>query len=371
MTRLLVVDDEASVRKLIKRFFEARGYEVALAENGLEGWIATRDHQPDIVLTDVSMPEMDGYELTRTIRRNPATAAIPVILLSAHREADAMVAGYECGADDYIAKPVDMEVLRLKIDALLRRAAVAPRVAGPPLGRLIAVTSAKGGVGVSTVVANLAVLLCRRNETVCAHDLNLEHGDLPILLDLQPRASVAEAAREMERLGEGFQWDDYLTRHASGARLLAAPFKPHEAATVSDEVLQEITRQMRTLHDYVLADLPPSYGEIALSVWEAADRLVVVTSPEITSLRRTRELLGVLQSLQIPDERVLLVLNRVVEVPGIDARRTEQFLRRPVAVTIPYGGAAFVESVLAGRPIVLGSPQSPAALALAELAGML
>src|SRR3981081_2133057 len=116
MTKLLVVDDEPSVRKLIKRFFESRGFQVAVANDGIQGWSATRAEGPDLGLADVAMPEMDGYELTRTIRRNPSTAGIPVILLSAHREADAMVTGYECGADDYIAKPVDMDVLKHKID---------------------------------------------------------------------------------------------------------------------------------------------------------------------------------------------------------------------------------------------------------------
>src|SRR5437660_39077 len=72
MTKLLVVDDEPSVRKLIQRFFESRGFAVLVADNGLGGWTVARDEQPDLVLSDVSMPEMDGYELTRTIRRNPA-----------------------------------------------------------------------------------------------------------------------------------------------------------------------------------------------------------------------------------------------------------------------------------------------------------
>src|SRR6266487_4074139 len=134
MTKLLVVDDEPSVRKLIQRFFESRGFAVLVADDGLGGWTTARDEQPDLVLSDVSMPEMDGYELTRTIRRNPATAGIPVILLSAHRDSDAMVTGYECGADDYVPKPVDMEVLRHKIGALLRRSASRPTVEGPALG---------------------------------------------------------------------------------------------------------------------------------------------------------------------------------------------------------------------------------------------
>lgn len=368
MTKLLVVDDEPSVRKLIKRFFESRGFDVATADNGVEGWQMTRDLGPQVVLSDVSMPEMDGYELTRTIRRNPQTASIPVILLSAHREADAMVAGYECGADDYVAKPVDMEVLRHKIDALMRRAAIRGDVAvGPTTGKLICVTSAKGGVGVTTLVANLAILLCRRNETVCAYDLNLEHGDLPILLDLQPRLSVVDLVRELATVGDNVPWDEFLPRHPSGPRMLAAPARPHDASAISEANVEDVTSRLRTLHDYVLVDLPPSYGDMALGVFEHAERIVVVTSPELTSLRRTRELLGVLAGLGVPDDRVTLVLNRVIEVAGIDARRTEAFLKRVVNLTIPNGGAAFTEAITMGRPLVLSSPTGNSALAIAAI----
>ena len=370
--RLLVVDDEPSVRKLLKRFFEARGYEVNVADNGVQGWTAARDLAPDLVVSDVAMPEMDGYELVRTIRRNPTTAGIPVILLSAHSEANELVAGYESGADDYVTKPVDMEVLGLKIDALLRRSRASSTASlVPTTGKLITVTSAKGGVGTTVLAANLAVLLGRRSETVCAYDLNLEHGDLPVMFDLQPKAGIGEAVRDMLALGEGFQWDDYLVRHSSGAKVLAAPLKPHDASAVTEDLVAQVTGKLRGLHDYVIADLPPSYSDMALSIYESSDRLVVITSPELTSLRRTKELLSVLGSLGVPDERVLVVLNRIIEVPAIDARRAEAFLRRPVAVTIPNGGQTFPDSVATGRPIALGQPNSPAVAALSDLATML
>jgi pilus assembly protein CpaE len=370
--KLLVVDDEPSVRKLLKRFFEARGYDVAVADNGLMGWTATRDEAPDLVVSDVAMPEMDGYELVRTIRRNPATASIPVILLSAHSEANELVAGYESGADDYVTKPVDMEVLGLKIDALLRRARTTGAAAlTPTTGKLITITSAKGGVGTTTLAANLAVLLGRRSETVCAYDLNLEHGDLPVMFDMQPKMSIGDAIRDIQQQGELFQWDDYLVRHTTGTRLLAAPLKPHDASTITEDLVAMVTQRLRTLHDYVMADLPPSYGDLALSIFEQSDRLVAVTSPELTSLRRTKELISVLGSLGVPDERVLVVLNRVIDVPAIDARRAEAFLRRPVAVTIPNGGQAFPDSVSTGKPVALALPTNPAVTAIADLATML
>lgn len=374
MTRLLVVDDEPSVRKLIKRFFESRGYEVAVAEDGMVGWTMARDQGPDVVLSDVSMPEMDGYELCRTIRRNPMTASIPVILLSAHREAEAMVAGYECGADDYVAKPVDMEVLKHKIDALMRRSVTAPTTVGPATGKLICITSAKGGVGVTTLAANLAILLCRRNETVCAYDLNLEHGDLPVLLDMQPKLTIVDLIKELQAQGDNVPWDDFLVRHPAGPRMLAGPSRPHDASAVTEEQVSDVTAKLRRLHDYTIVDLPPSYGDLALNVFETAERIVVLTSPELTSLRRTRELLGVLQGLSVPDDRVLVVLNRIIDVAGIDARRTEAFLRRPVTVTIPNGGTAFTEAITMGRPLVLAGAAGPAGeavQAITELAGLL
>jgi pilus assembly protein CpaE len=375
--KVLVVDDEPSVRRLLQRYLGGHGYEVTIAGNGAEGWAAACDGEPDLVLSDVSMPVMDGYELVRTLRRHPATASIPVILLSANRGADDMVEGYRSGADDYVAKPVDVEVLRHKIDALLRRAQPDTVAPPPALGRLACVTSAKGGAGVTTVAANLAILLGRRNpsQRVCAVDLDLAHGDLQVLLDLRPPAGMAEAAREVAaRDGDGklvpVEWNDYLARQEGGPWLLAAPQTPLEASAVSDAGISQVLAGLRTSHDHLVVDLPPSYGELALTVYEAAERLVVLVSPEITALRRTRELLGVLEGLKVGDERVLLVLNEVFEKAPVDRARVEGFLHRPVSAVIPFGGRAFLEAVTSGRPVVT-SHRSRSVEALTDLAALL
>ncbi|MGH7746862.1 MAG: response regulator, partial [Candidatus Dormibacteria bacterium] len=356
--KVLVVDDEPSVRRLLQRYLGDHGYDVAVADNGTQGWEAARDGGPDLILSDVAMPGMDGYELVRTVRRTPATAAIPVILLSAHRGSDDMVEGYRSGADDYVAEPVDVEVLRLKIDALLRRAQPETAASAPTLGRLVCVTSAKGGAGVSTVAANLAVLLGRRNHgtTVCALDLDVAHGDLQVLLDLRPRAGLAEASRDLAGRDPGSSpepvlWDDYLVRHEGGPWLLAAPQTPLEASAVNEAGVSEVIAGLRSTNDHVVADVPPSYGELALTVYEAADRLVVVVTPEVTALRRTRELLGVLEGLNVAEERVIIVLNQLFERTVIDRARVEAFLRRPVNVVVPFGGRAFLEAVNNGRPL--------------------
>ena len=374
--KVLVVDDEPSVRRLLQRYLGDHGYEVAIADNGADGWVAARDGEPDLILSDVAMPGMDGYELVRTVRRNATTAGIPVILLSAHRGSDDMVEGYRAGADDYVAKPVDVEVLRLKIDALLRRAQPETGAATVTAGRMICVTSAKGGAGSTTVAANLAVLLGRRNgDTVCAVDLDVAHGDLQVLLDLRPRAGLAEVARDLSAREQGgqnepVQWDDYLVRHEGGPWLLAAPPTPLEASALNEASVSQVLSGLRASHNHIVVDVPPSYGELALTVYEAAERLVIVVSPEITALRRTRELLGVLEGLNVGEERIVLVLNNLFERTVLDRARVEGFLRRPVNVSIPFGGRAFLEAVNTGRPVVSSQKGKPTD-ALVELAGLI
>lgn len=375
--KVLVVDDEPSVRRLLQRYLGDHGYEVTVADNGAEGLQAARDGGPDLILSDVSMPGMDGYELARTVRRDPNTSGIPIILLSAHRGSDDMVEGYRSGADDYVAKPVDVEVLRLKIDALIRRAQPESGLASPTLGRLVCVTSAKGGAGVTTVAANLAVLLDRRGQSqaVCALDLDVAHGDLQVLLDLRPRAGLAEAARDLagrdpQAVGD-VAWDDYLVRHeGTGPWLLAAPQTPLEASAVSEAGVSNVIAGLRRANDHIVVDVPPSYAELALTVYEAAERIVVVVSPEITALRRTRELLGVLEGLSVGEERVILVLNQLFERTVIDRARVEGFLRRPVNVIVPFGGRGFLEAVNTGRPVVNWQKGKPVD-ALVEIASLI
>jgi pilus assembly protein CpaE len=159
-------------------------------------------------------------------------------------------------------------------------------------------------------------------------------------------------------------------RHGSGPWLLAAPHSPDEAAAVTGAAATRIIAGLRTSHEQIVVDVPPSYGELALSAYEAAERIVVISSPEITSLRRTRDLLGVLERIGVAEERVLLVLNNLFEKSAIDRDRAEGFLRRPVNVVIPHGGRAFLEAVSGGRPVVT-SQKGRAVDAIAELAALL
>ena len=117
---ILVVDDEESLIDLVSSALRFAGYAVRTADNGFDALRAVKEHTPDLIVLDVNMPEMDGFEVCRRLRRDGNT--VPVIFLTARDDIDDLRIGFRQGGDDYLTKPFSLEELGLRIEALLRRA---------------------------------------------------------------------------------------------------------------------------------------------------------------------------------------------------------------------------------------------------------
>lgn len=118
--KLLIIDDSDQIRWFLKHVFQ-KEYEIIEARNGEEGVEAARREQPDLVLCDVMMPVKDGLAVCRELKSDPSVRHIPIIMLTAKIESEDVIAGIECGADDYMTKPFDVAVLRSKILGILKR----------------------------------------------------------------------------------------------------------------------------------------------------------------------------------------------------------------------------------------------------------
>jgi len=138
--RILVVEDETDIANLLDIFFTNRGYQVETASKGSEALNRTRSSQPDLIILDIMLPDLDGYEICRQLRTVIRTSHIPIVFLSQRDERSDVIAGLEMGADDYVTKPFDMEELGLRvrnaINAHRRTNMTDPRT-GLPSARLI------------------------------------------------------------------------------------------------------------------------------------------------------------------------------------------------------------------------------------------
>src|ERR1700682_917234 len=156
--KILLVDDDSVILKLVGAFLERLGFQVGRAGNGLEALKLVREHLPDLVITDVRMPELNGIELTTRLRGHHRTARVPIIMLSSMAEAKDALVGYSAGADEYLPKPFELTLLDAKIQSLLRR--VLPEASATPTrGKVIVFAHAKGGVGNTSLAINVATVL--------------------------------------------------------------------------------------------------------------------------------------------------------------------------------------------------------------------
>ena len=119
MAKILLVEDNEMNRDMLSRRLSRRGFDVLIAENGKTGVELATSEKPDLILMDMSLPVMDGWEATRRIKANPVTSGIPVIALTAHAMASDRDMALEAGCDDYDSKPIDLPQLVRKIEQLL------------------------------------------------------------------------------------------------------------------------------------------------------------------------------------------------------------------------------------------------------------
>jgi DNA-binding response OmpR family regulator len=119
--KILIIDDDIDTTRLVCLMFQNLGYQTVVANDGRQGLVKTSKEAPDLVLLDIMMPDMDGYEVARRLRNNPETTRIPILMFTAKSQADDKIIGYDAGADDYLTKPTHPSQLQAHVKALLKR----------------------------------------------------------------------------------------------------------------------------------------------------------------------------------------------------------------------------------------------------------
>jgi len=287
-----------------------------------------------------------------TIRKLAASCPDTYVIVTGAGTAPALMSrAVAAGARGFLIKPYGVEDLVSTVHEVVENArSVAqarPRVAPAKRGRLLAVYSPKGGVGTTTTATNLAVALASRaNARVALIDLDLQFGDVGAVLDLHSANSIAELIGH-DDLGLELI-DETFVKHASGLRVLVAPDDLEAVPTIDPDEVIRLLEQLRPFFDYIVCDLWSSFEELTVGVLRAADRVLLVTTPELPALRNLQRVLNSVRPDVQLDEKVLVVANRFPGKTGLSREDMTKAVGRPIAATIPSEGVSVTDAINRG-----------------------
>ncbi len=387
--RVLIVDDIPETRENVRKLlaFEADVEVVGVAATGREAVQMARDLQPNIVMMDINMPDMDGITAVEMITRDVPIAQ--VIMMSVQSEADYLRRSMLAGARDFLTKPFTSEDLVSTIRRVYRMgqtraatlAAAAPSTAQPQAGKggavaarpgkegaLIVVFGPKGGIGTTTLAVNLAVGLHQRSESnrTIVVDASLQFGDVGVFLNLPPNRNITDLCATIEDLDPD-SIDTSAIAHASGIKALLAPPRPEMADLVSPDFLKRILEELRRQYDYVVVDTATIINDTMLTAFDLADRIVLVATPDIPAIKNARLFFEITDALSYPPNKIMLVINKVDRRSGITAQMIEDNIKHQVVGQIPLDEVLVLTAINRGVPFMVDQRAKPIGQAILQL----
>jgi pilus assembly protein CpaE len=357
--KILIIDDDIDTLKLVGLMLERQGYEITVASNGAVGLNKAAAERPQLILLDVMMPDLDGYEVTRRLRSDPGMASIPIIMFTAKTMVDDKVAGFEAGVDDYLTKPTHPAELTAHVKAVLARAAQS-KAAPMDRGKLIAFLGAKGGTGTSTLALNVGVSLQSRGQDVILAELNPGRGSIGLSLgNPEPVGLTNLLTRSLKDIHLR-SVETELVGDRTGVRLLLASPHPKESdLEKSVAQMEAVINNLVSLCNVVVADLGDGMRPYVKPILKLADRIIVVTEPLYPSTVIARALVDDLEASGIGRHKIHLAL--------VTRERTSlQQPWRQVAVELGLELAGILspapeqahQAAQGGRPLIVIHPES-------------
>jgi pilus assembly protein CpaE len=313
---------------------------------------------PELVLVLLCGDPARGQEMLRNLRGRFVGS-----LLAIGHVADPklILRALQLGADLF----VDTADIETELQAAFSRLRNRPDTA-TPLGRLIAVLSASGGCGASTLAVNLAVVQAREQKSCALFDLNSGRGDLAALLDLKPRFSLSDVCLNESRMD-----DSMLARmmvlHTSGVHLLAASPDSADGRAVTTSGVRQALCLARRRYPETVVDLEDAFHPEQVEVLLQATGVILVSRLDFTALRHTRRILDGLGKVKLPRHQIKIVINQYGQPNELKLEDAEEAVGEKISAIVPTDPKLVNQANNTGHPAVLKAPTSKFATGIAAL----
>jgi CheY-like chemotaxis protein/MinD-like ATPase involved in chromosome partitioning or flagellar assembly len=364
--KILIVDDDLDTLRLVGLMLQRQGYQISAATNGQQGLDKAFEEDPDLILLDVMMPDMDGYEVTRRLRQNPSTASTPILMFTAKTQLDDKVVGFEVGVNDYLTKPTHPSELQARVKALLARitekktATSSAKEGGQ--GYVIGVLAPRGGLGVTTLTVNLAAgLLNRTKSDVIVAEMLPGQGAMALdmgltastgLVDLLSINKISDFTNDKVR--------ESLTHHASGLKFLLASDRPRDMHLISQVANYESTlSSLANTARFVVLDLGVGIQPFAQKILQDCNEVLIVLEGSPNTIIHTKALIDDIASMGVNKKNINVVLNnRIRSDTQLPSSQVQNKLDHEIISTLTPAPELFVQATRMQTPAILCQPDS-------------
>lgn len=362
--KILIIDDDVDTLRLVGLMLQRQGYEISAASNGSQGLTKALEERPDLILLDVMMPDMDGYEVTRRLRKNPVTAAIPIMMFTAKTQLDDKVTGFEVGADDYLTKPTHPTELQAHVKALLARTVHKDpndvvTASHEHHGYVIGVLAARGGLGVSSLASNLAASIFTRTQSdVILAELVPGQGTFGLNFGAPNQkglteilqGSVVEVTREKVQAS--------LVPHNSGIKLFLASENPRDITLTSQvQNYEALVARLSSLARFVVLDLGTGLPTFVQKVLPMCNERIIVVEGAPSAIQHTKLLIDDIFDLHIDRKSISVVLNnRQRSEAQMAWTQVQEKLGHSISSTLTPAPELFLQAERLQTPAVMCQP---------------
>ncbi len=357
--KILIADDDPETLRLVSLMLQKQGYQIITASNGVQAIGLARVEKPDLMIVDVMMPDLDGFEVVRQLRKNQDIAATPILMFTAKTQVEDKVEGYEAGADDYLTKPVHPAELQARIRSLLTRSQTRAAASTPsaPRGYVIGVLGAKGGIGTSTLAINLAAGYQKyEKDGALAAELKPGQGTWALELGFNQIDGICDLLRMKPSEISLSLMEKYIMKSNFGLRLLLASnqMKDVELSTATAQ-MDAIIQQLPYTAPFVVIDIGTAYMPGIENVLSICNELVLLTEPGASSVQRSRILIGELEEKGFGKTKPLslVIYSRVRSDLQLSHQQIQEAIGINASIVIPPSPEQAYQASLRFMPLTL------------------
>jgi CheY-like chemotaxis protein/MinD-like ATPase involved in chromosome partitioning or flagellar assembly len=378
--KILIIDDDVDTLRLVGLMLQRQGYEISAASNGSQGLAKALEERPDLILLDVMMPDMDGYEVARRLRKNPVTLNVPILMFTAKTQLDDKVTGFEVGADDYLTKPTHPTELQAHVKALLARSAQKEKEPNQVVtashehhGYVIGVLSARGGLGVSSLASNLAAGIYSRTQSdVILAELTPGQGTIGTDFGYQNQKGLTELLKGTMVEITREKVESSLSPHNSGLKLLLASENPRDVTLTSQvQNYEALVVRLSTLARFVILDLGNGLPAFVQKLLPMCNERFIVVEGVPGTIQHTKLLIDEIVDLKIDRKGISVVLNNRMRTESqMQLAQVQEKLGHSIAATLTPAPEAFLQATRLQTPAVICQPTNMTSQQFLKIAGI-